>query len=53
MFSFTGGKASFKGDMNFYGKSGLDFYTKTKTVTSAFGNQQEKMQSTVTMPVHS
>ncbi|CAH1764495.1 13335_t:CDS:2, partial [Entrophospora sp. SA101] len=34
MFSFTGNKASIQGDMNFYGKSGLQFYTQTKTVTS-------------------
>merc|ERR1719248_122981 len=34
MFSFTGNKRSIAGDLNFYGKAGLQFYTETKTVTS-------------------
>ena len=34
MFSFTGSRRSMKGDLNFYGKSGVQFYTKMKTVTS-------------------
>lgn len=34
MFSFTGSKGSFLGDLNFYGKAGLYFLTKYKTVTS-------------------
>lgn len=33
MFSFTGSRASFLGDANFYGKSGINFYTQVKTVT--------------------
>lgn len=33
LFSFTGSKASFTGDINFYGKVGLQFYTQIKTVT--------------------
>eukprot|EP01018_Ginkgo_biloba_P037317 Gb_14990 [translate_table: standard] len=33
-FSFTGSKASFAGDLNFYGKAGVQFYTQIKTVTS-------------------
>ncbi|XP_011087969.1 methylmalonate-semialdehyde dehydrogenase [acylating], mitochondrial [Sesamum indicum] len=33
VFSFTGSKASFTGDINFYGKAGLQFYTQIKTVT--------------------
>ncbi|KAK2983184.1 hypothetical protein RJ640_018529 [Escallonia rubra] len=32
-FSFTGSKASFAGDLNFYGKAGVHFYTQIKTVT--------------------
>ncbi|KAL5790197.1 hypothetical protein ACOSQ2_005085 [Xanthoceras sorbifolium] len=32
-FSFTGNKASFAGDLNFYGKAGVNFYTQMKTVT--------------------
>eukprot|EP00958_Prasinococcus_capsulatus_P009717 scaffold942_cov366-Prasinococcus_capsulatus_cf.AAC.10 len=33
-FSFTGAKKSFAGDLYFYGKAGIQFYTKTKTITS-------------------
>ncbi|EJK50277.1 hypothetical protein THAOC_30774, partial [Thalassiosira oceanica] len=33
-FSFTGNKASIRGDVNFYGKSGVHFFTQLKTVTS-------------------
>ena len=36
MFSFTGSQASFRGDLNFYGKDGIRFYTQTKTVTSSW-----------------
>nr|GLL28606.1 methylmalonate-semialdehyde dehydrogenase [acylating], mitochondrial [Ipomoea trifida] len=32
-FSFTGSKASFAGDLNFYGKAGVHFYTQIKTIT--------------------
>mmetsp|Transcript_39308 Transcript_39308/g.47607 ORF Transcript_39308/g.47607 Transcript_39308/m.47607 type:complete len:530 (-) Transcript_39308:372-1961(-) len=34
MFSFTGSRGSFLGDTNFYGKSGVNFYTQIKTITS-------------------
>jgi len=34
MFSFTGSRKSFAGDMNFYGKAGVQFHTQWKTVTS-------------------
>jgi malonate-semialdehyde dehydrogenase (acetylating)/methylmalonate-semialdehyde dehydrogenase len=34
MFSFTGNKKSFHGDLNFYGKNGVQFYTQNKTVTA-------------------
>lgn len=33
-FSFTGSKASMFGDLQFYGKTGIQFYTRPKTVTS-------------------
>ncbi|XP_022896911.1 methylmalonate-semialdehyde dehydrogenase [acylating], mitochondrial isoform X2 [Olea europaea var. sylvestris] len=33
LLSFSGSKASFTGDTNFYGKVGVQFYTQTKTVT--------------------
>ncbi|KAF8203520.1 Methylmalonate-semialdehyde dehydrogenase [Mycena galopus ATCC 62051] len=34
MFSWTGNKASFLGDINFYGKGGINFYTQIKTTTT-------------------
>ncbi|XP_043930659.1 methylmalonate-semialdehyde dehydrogenase [acylating], mitochondrial [Protopterus annectens] len=34
MFSFTGSRASFRGDINFYGRQGIQFYTHIKTVIS-------------------
>jgi len=33
-YSFGGWKASLFGDANMYGPAGIDFYTRTKTVTS-------------------
>jgi len=33
-FSFTGSRASIRGDLHFYGKHGVTFYTQTKTVTT-------------------
>jgi malonate-semialdehyde dehydrogenase (acetylating)/methylmalonate-semialdehyde dehydrogenase len=33
-FSFTGSRASIRGDLNFYGKAGVHFYTQLKTVTT-------------------
>ena len=33
-FSFTGSKKSFAGDLYFYGKAGIQFYTRVKTITS-------------------
>mmetsp|Transcript_31870 Transcript_31870/g.74508 ORF Transcript_31870/g.74508 Transcript_31870/m.74508 type:complete len:527 (+) Transcript_31870:80-1660(+) len=40
MFSFTGNKKSILGDMNFYGKAGVNFYTEWKTVTSAWRDDE-------------
>ncbi|KDQ16280.1 hypothetical protein BOTBODRAFT_30986 [Botryobasidium botryosum FD-172 SS1] len=34
MFSWSGNKGSFLGDISFYGKNGLNFYTQYKTTTS-------------------
>ncbi|KAH8099427.1 methylmalonate-semialdehyde dehydrogenase [Cristinia sonorae] len=53
MFSWSGNKASFLGDIPFYGRSGIDFYTQNKTTTSlwkaedAIGNK-----ASVDMPTH-
>lgn len=54
MFSFTGNKASIAGGgvNTFYGKSGLNFYTQTKTVTSLWRADDDAAASkaSVTMP---
>jgi malonate-semialdehyde dehydrogenase (acetylating)/methylmalonate-semialdehyde dehydrogenase len=34
MFSFTGSRGSIRGDVHFYGKQGVQFFTQIKTVTS-------------------
>ncbi|KAB0799507.1 hypothetical protein PPYR_07387 [Photinus pyralis] len=52
MFSFTGSRGSFWGDLHFYGKQGLNFYTQTKTITSMWRKGQSLTKSTVSMPVH-
>jgi malonate-semialdehyde dehydrogenase (acetylating)/methylmalonate-semialdehyde dehydrogenase len=39
MFSFTGSRGSFRGDQNFYGKAGINFYTQLKTVTQLWREQ--------------
>ncbi|GAX16870.1 malonate-semialdehyde dehydrogenase (acetylating) / methylmalonate-semialdehyde dehydrogenase [Fistulifera solaris] len=50
MFSFTGGKASIRGDLNFYGKSGVHFYTTLKTVTSNWPEIPHSSLGGTTMP---
>ncbi|KAF8634443.1 hypothetical protein AX15_000892 [Amanita polypyramis BW_CC] len=52
MFSWSGNKGSFFGDIGFYGKSGINFYTQNKTITShwnagdAIGNQSSAVMPT-------
>ncbi|GBG24087.1 Methylmalonate-semialdehyde dehydrogenase acylating, mitochondrial [Hondaea fermentalgiana] len=48
MFSFTGSRASIRGDLNFYGKAGVHFMTKLKTVTSSW--PQSSMRWGAVMP---
>ncbi|XP_056410494.1 methylmalonate-semialdehyde dehydrogenase [acylating], mitochondrial [Hyla sarda] len=51
MFSFTGSRASFRGDTNFYGKQGIHFYTQLKTVTSQWKEEDATLTSpAVVMP---
>jgi len=47
MFSFTGNKKSIQGDLNFYGKAGVNFFTQLKTVTSSWRDDHyiEKMST--------
>ncbi|KAG8526988.1 uncharacterized protein KY384_008417 [Bacidia gigantensis] len=55
MFSFTGNKKSVAGGgaNNFYGKSGINFYTQTKTVTSLWrGEDAIEGKAGVNMPTH-
>jgi len=52
MFSFTGSRGSFRGDTNFYGKQGVNFYTQVKTITQLW--RQEDITDTkasTNMPV--
>lgn len=51
MFSFTGSRGSFWGDLHFYGKQGLNFYLETKTITSMWKKGAEVARSSVNMPV--
>jgi malonate-semialdehyde dehydrogenase (acetylating)/methylmalonate-semialdehyde dehydrogenase len=50
MFSFTGSRASIRGDINFYGKSGVQFYTQLKTVTSNWPYDSSESLGGVNMP---
>ncbi|KAM7479053.1 hypothetical protein LguiA_027266 [Lonicera macranthoides] len=49
-FSFTGSKASFAGDLNFYGKAGLHFYTQIKTVTQQWRDFRSSDEVSPTLP---
>merc|ERR1719191_2447222 len=40
MFSFTGNKKSIRGDLNFYGKAGVNFFTQWKTVTQSWRDDE-------------
>jgi len=52
MFSFTGNKKSIQGDLNFYGKAGMQFLTQWKTVTSNWKHRDTtaEAKAQVTMP---
>ncbi|KAL5157130.1 Methylmalonate-semialdehyde dehydrogenase [acylating], mitochondrial [Glycine soja] len=49
-FSFTGNKASFAGDLNFYGKAGVNFYTQIKTVTQQWKDSASESKINLAMP---
>lgn len=50
-FSFTGSRGSFQGDVNFYGKAGVSFYTQTKTVTASWkADESAGSKARVVMP---
>lgn len=50
MFSFTGSKKSFVGSTNFYGKSGVHFFTSVKTITSNWRYDDSGVHFGATMP---
>lgn len=50
-FSFTGSRASIRGDLHFYGKQGVQFYTQTKTITSNWNPSFVNTGATVNMPI--
>lgn len=48
-FSFTGSRGSIRGDVHFYGKQGVQFYTQIKTITSNWPYDASDLGG-VTMP---
>ncbi|CUF51340.1 methylmalonate-semialdehyde dehydrogenase, putative [Bodo saltans] len=50
-FSFTGSRASIRGDINFYGKQGVQFYTQVKTISSNWNPKFKNTGATVNMPI--
>lgn len=50
MFSFTGNKKSFHGDLNFYGKNGVKFFTQWKTITARWKEDAEFTKLTTAFP---
>ncbi|EKC99141.1 methylmalonate-semialdehyde dehydrogenase [Trichosporon asahii var. asahii CBS 8904] len=51
MFNWSGSKGSFMGDIPFYGKTGLDFYTVRKTTTALWPHQDSlSSRAAVSMP---
>lgn len=53
MFSFTGNKGSFLGDLNFYGKAGVTFLTQPKTITTLWRTSKvdDVLAPSTSMPV--
>lgn len=50
MFSFTGSKASYRGNLNFYGKAGVQFFTQWKTITSKWAYNEKAAAMSLSMP---
>eukprot|EP01006_Ploeotia_vitrea_P041735 TRINITY_DN66569_c0_g1_i3.p1 TRINITY_DN66569_c0_g1~~TRINITY_DN66569_c0_g1_i3.p1 ORF type:complete len:314 (-),score=75.16 TRINITY_DN66569_c0_g1_i3:1014-1955(-) len=51
MFSFTGSRKSIRGDINFYGKQAVNFFTQIKTITSNWNVAFATNQAAVNMPI--
>ena len=45
MFSFTGWRGSFRGDLHAYGKQAVRFYTETKTITAKWTHTESRPAS--------
>jgi len=53
MFSWSGNKGSFLGDIGFYGKGAINFYTQNKTTTSLWRAEDViSNRAAVDMPTH-
>lgn len=50
MFSFTGSRKSIRGDIHFYGKQGINFYTQIKTITSNWEYKPGASKLSMSMP---
>jgi len=50
-FSFTGSKASMAGDLHFYGKAGIQFFTRPKTITSMWRDDDVALAAPLAMPI--
>jgi malonate-semialdehyde dehydrogenase (acetylating)/methylmalonate-semialdehyde dehydrogenase len=50
MFSFTGWRDSFRGDLNIYGRAGVEFYTRIKTTTSVWDWSGAKAKLSMDFP---
>jgi malonate-semialdehyde dehydrogenase (acetylating)/methylmalonate-semialdehyde dehydrogenase len=50
-FSFTGSRASIRGDIHFYGKQGVQFYTQIKTITSNWDYKEVNHGAPLAMPM--
>lgn len=48
--SFTGSRGSIRGDINFYGKQAINFFTQTKTITSNWKYTGESTKLSMSMP---
>ncbi|KAF0694912.1 Aste57867_14254 [Aphanomyces stellatus] len=46
-FSFTGSRHSIRGDIHFYGKQGVNFFTQTKTITAQWEFGKKTQYGTV------
>lgn len=51
MFSFTGSRRSFLGSTHFYGKTGVDFFTQIKTITSNWKDDNLDSVVSTSMPL--